>query len=112
MFDGFHLNGIVTSPMKEFKHETSGKIVELNKEAFFALFDESIHANMERLFTTYPTAQGLVCFENLDMSSSHMGERTACPIGPDNTITFDNLNKARLGAVPSVAQYPRYIWIK
>lgn len=52
-------------------------------------------------------ASHVVLFENLDMSSSHLGARTALIIGPDCTYkSLDDIREAHLGQVPSVFQYP------
>jgi hypothetical protein len=98
--------------MNALKHNISGTIAQLDEAAFFELFDSSVHGAMRESLKRYPTAEGLVCFENLQMDSSQLGRRTAAVFGPDNTFKQSNLHEARLGDVPSRFQYPRYIWHK
>lgn len=94
------------------KHKIAGDIAELSEWEFFKLFDESVHGAIRDSLKRYPTAQGLICFENLQMDSSQFGSRTACVFGPNNTFNDSNLEEARLGSTPSVFQYPRYMWRK
>lgn len=91
------------------RHVISGEIVELKLEEFLALFDESIHTNILELTKHYPDAQGLVCFENIQLDSSERGMRTASVFGPSNTYNEGNLSDVRLGNLPSNFRYPRYI---
>lgn len=79
-------------------------------EEFLALFDESVHTNILEAMKHYPDAQGLICFENLQLDSSQAGDRTAVVFGPSNTFNESNLADARLGSVPSNFQYPRYMY--
>lgn len=92
----------------------SGRIKRLNEKEFLLLFQKSVHKHIRAIFDRYPTATGVVCFENLDIGSSYAGKRTACVVGPDNTIQETDLTAShcRLGATPSQFQYPVAIWYK
>ena len=90
-------------------HPVSGPIRELSIGDFLALCDESVHSAILQAAARYPDRTALVCFENIDLSSSQLGHRTACVVGPSNTFrSLEHLTQpgVRLGDVPSRFQYP------
>ncbi len=83
-------------------------IKRVTMEEFMALFADAetqrqIKASMQR----FPDATGVVCFENQDMCSSHLGHRSAMIVGPSNTYTgIDVCDGHHLGDLPSRFQWP------
>jgi hypothetical protein len=71
-----------------------------------ALFDESVHAQINALAHSDPEDLALVVFENLDMSSSALGERSVLIVGPNRTYkTPEACEGQRIGDVPSRFKY-------
>jgi hypothetical protein len=90
---------------------------KLTESEFFALFDESVHAELRKRLDE-PGTIGLVSFDNIDICSSHCGDRTAMPVGPQWTLksiedaTFPDGKPKFLGATPSVRQYAQAYYLK
>lgn len=73
---------------------------------FLELFDPSVHDRL-RECARRDGVSHLVCFEVLDLWSSHLGQRTAMTVGPGCTYKdLDAVREGRLGDVPSRFQYP------
>lgn len=93
---------------EELIHPVSGKLKKLTEAEFIDLFDPSVRDAVLALAARHPDCEAIVCFENLDLSSSNLGARTALVVGPSNTYKLEDIIKpgARLGDVPSRFQYP------
>jgi hypothetical protein len=80
----------------------------LTESQFLDLFDLEVHDKIRAAAARYHDAEALVCFENVDFTSSHFGHRAALVVGPSNTYTLADVMEpgAHLGEVPSVFQYP------
>ena len=84
----------------------------VTREAFFALFDPSIHGQLAACLDR-STTHGIACFENLAFDSSHVGARSAVIYGEGCTYaTLDALLDSHLGVVPSRFQYPSLYFTK
>lgn len=94
--------------MSNLVHPVSGELKELTPNDFLNLFDPSVHSAILASAARYPDKEALVCFENIDMSSSQIGQRAALVVGPSNTYKLEDIIKpgARLGDIPSRFQYP------
>jgi hypothetical protein len=93
------------------KHRVSGEIKELDREAFLALFDPEVHAKITALEQRYPTAIGVACLENLEISTCPgAGHKSALVFGPDQTWKEHHLETEHLGDVPSRHQFPVAVW--
>ncbi len=69
-------------------------------------FNEEVHKQIQEMLER-KNVTGIVMFENMDMSSSHLGERTAMIAGPECTYrSVAGCQGYHLGSVPSVFQYP------
>ncbi len=92
------------------KHPVSGEVEELSEEQFLSLFDAEVRDTIcER--SRNPGVEAMVCFECIQLDSPMVGNRTALTMGPGCTYPLSEIEKgARLGSVPSVFQYPRYLW--
>lgn len=88
-------------------------IREITWDQLLSMFSENAHAALVDAMKRWPTAIGMIVFENLDMGSSSLGERSAMPYGPDNTIkTLDDVKGKWLNDLPSQRQYPVAVWRK
>lgn len=77
------------------------------------MFSENVHQALDDTMYRWPRALGMIVFENLDVSSSRLGERSAMPFGPDNTIkSLDDVKGKWLNDLPSQRQYPVAVWRK
>ncbi len=77
----------------------------LEVDEFMSLFDPSVHDTIKTKAREY-SPEYLVCFENLDMCSSRLGERTCLCVGPNNSVqVLDNL-PPHINDLPSMRQYP------
>jgi len=75
-------------------------------------FDEEVHVQIKEMLERKDTV-GMVMFENLDLTSSHIGERTAMIVGPNYTYkSVAECQGRHLGQVPSVFQYPLAAYVK
>jgi len=92
--------------MSALEHPVSGPLRPLSMDEFLELFDPSVHDTILKYAGRYPDAEAVVCYENLDMWSSHKGHRTARVVGPSNSATLEKAATERLGDVPSQFQYP------
>lgn len=73
---------------------------------FIALFDPSVHSALLDSLRRYPDAIAMVEFENMDMCSSHLGDRSAMLVGPSNTYKSVNECDGRwLNDLPSQRKY-------
>lgn len=79
---------------------------KLTREEFLALFDPTVHGALEKA-SKAEGVSALVCYENQDFWSSHLGDRSALTIGPGCTFQEP---PPRLGDVPSRFKYPTAIW--
>lgn len=76
------------------------------------LMDKSTYKQIGKLAAD-PTTTALVLYENNNLSSSSMGERTVMVVGKGRT--YSDLKTAlagHLGDLPSRRQYPAYYWEK
>lgn len=98
--------------MNEIRNPISGKLTEKSLGDYLALFDKEVHAAiLERL--NRKDVDGVVCFVNLDFSSSQFGHRTALIYGPGCTYkTLEETAAGHLGDVPSRFQYPQEYYQK
>ncbi len=88
-------------------------IREITWEQLLGMFSENVHAPLADTMKRWPSAAGMIVFENLDMGSSRLGERSAMPFGPDNTIkSVDDVRGKWLNDLPSQRQYPVAVWRK
>ena len=86
---------------------------EITWAQLLGMFSEDTHAPLTETMKRWPTAEGMIVFECLDMSSSRLGERSAMPYGPDNTIkALDDVKGKWLNDLPSQRQYPVAVWKK
>lgn len=84
----------------------------VTREAFFALFDPSVHAQLAATLDR-PATLGIVCFTNLQLDSSECGRRSALIYGKGCTYeTLAAVASGRLGDVPSRFQYPTHYFVK
>jgi len=73
-------------------------------EELAAMFDPEVHDALRGLIEG---ATHIVVYENLDLSSSWCGERTALKVGPGCGVrTLDKALRGHLGDLPSQRQYP------
>lgn len=87
------------------------KLKQLSKQELLDMFDESVHEKILEAAARYPDAEAIVVFENVDMSSSRLGERSALVVGPSNTFTnVEDASDKWLGDLPSERQYPTAYW--
>lgn len=73
-----------------------------------SLFDEEVHGKI-RGAALADGVTHVVCFENLDLWSSHGGDRTAMVVGTQQSYPLAKVLQTpyfRLGGVPSRFQYP------
>jgi len=93
------------------KHPVSGEIRELSKAEFLALFSPAVHHAIESA-AKLPGTEVVVCFECLQLDSSHVGERVATVMGPGRTRPTPALEQAgtKLGDLPSNFKYPVALW--
>lgn len=76
-------------------------------EEFLALFDPEVHDAIIRSARAMASTH-VVCFENENLSSPHLGERTALTVGgPENTYASPQATEGQhLKDLPSQRQYP------
>lgn len=78
---------------------------EVTWDEFFELFDPEVHDAIRDSLRRFGS-EYVVCFECLDMCSSHLGERTAMGVGPKNTYkTLEEVDGKWLHDLPSQRQY-------
>ncbi|MDE2097277.1 MAG: hypothetical protein KGL39_08550 [Patescibacteria group bacterium] len=92
------------------QHPITGTIKEVSQTEFLRLFVPEVHqailANAQKL-----GVEAVVCFENLQMASSHYGERTVLIMGAGCSYPLDQIQQGiRLGQTPSTFQYPTTLW--
>jgi len=76
---------------------------------FMAKFDSEVHEAIRDSLRSLKS-DAVVCFENVDMCSSRLGERTALGVGPNNTYkTVEECDGKWLNDLPSMRQYPQ-VW--
>jgi hypothetical protein len=91
-------------------HITTSK--EITRQGFIDLFAKSMHAQIAAHIDR-PGVLGVVCFECLQMDSSHCGERTALVYGPACTYTnLEDVLGGHLGEVPIRFKYPTHHHVK
>lgn len=74
-----------------------------------SMMDPSVHENIARAVENSDSTH-VALFENLDMSSSHLGERTVLCVGPNNTYkTVADLDGSHLYDLPSMRKYPTMV---
>lgn len=96
-----------TTPSTEYLHVCP---IGDNNEDFRAVVLDRLE-NVEK----WPDVEGIIFFQNVDMSSSHLGESSALTYGAKVTYRADILDKikadpcsVRLGDTPSVFKYPQW----
>ena len=75
---------------------------------FLESFDPSVHERIGALLDR-DGVSAVVCFENVCMDSSALGERTALIVGP--SCTYKNVDACEgqwLNDLPSQRQYPQF----
>jgi hypothetical protein len=83
----------------------------LTATEFWGMFDKSVHVYIAQTCDVFHDAESLVIFENQDMWSSRMGQRTAVICGPSNTYKSHRDTEGKwLNDLPSQRQYATY-WI-
>lgn len=84
----------------------------ISKDELFALFDKKVRDEIsQRLKQTY--VDGIVVFENINLSSPHVGHRTACVYGAPYTLkSADDAKTAHLHDLPSLRQHAVAIYTK
>lgn len=80
----------------------------LTADEFIGQFDERVHNEIRRaIFWQYPDAIAFVCFQNLDIGSTHSNQCTCLPIGPSCTYkAVEDTEGKHLNDLPSQRQYP------
>lgn len=93
-----------------------------SREKFLELVAESIKKQLKEQITklldrsdenrSLPDDEAIVCFENLDMSSSQYGHRVFMTVGPARTYTLEDVKQdsVHLGEVPSQFLHPVQYW--
>jgi hypothetical protein len=72
------------------------------------MFDSSVHSALEQLARD---ARYIVVYENLNLWSSRLGERTALRVGPGCSVpSLERAFEIWLGDLPSERQYPVAYW--
>jgi hypothetical protein len=86
----------------------SGEVKEISIHDLLEKMDPDVHGAIMRSAGLYPDKEALVLMENLQMDSSHFGNRTVLVMGPSNSWPLSEVEKNgfRLGDVPSRFQYP------
>lgn len=85
---------------------------QMSHEDLLQAFDPDCHASLERTLQL-PGTDGLIVFENVDLSSSQIGARTAVAYGPERTIkSLDDAKGRHLNDLPSQRQYPTAYYAK
>lgn len=81
---------------------------QITADKLLGMFDGETHDAIRKLAKT-STAEALVVFENLDMCSSSLGERSVLIVGPNQTFKSVDFCKGKhLKDLPSQRQYPRF----
>ncbi len=79
---------------------------KLTLDELHILFDQEMHPLLASMAVRFQDATHLVVAENLDMSSSQLGERTAMIVGPSNTYkTLEECEGKHLNDLPNQRQY-------
>jgi hypothetical protein len=81
---------------------------QINAMELMALFDETVRHALWQVARSKPGIDAVVVFENVDLCSSHLGERTAVIVGP--ACIFPSVEFCagkHLNDLPSVRQYPQ-----
>lgn len=80
-------------------------MIRLTRDEFLALFDASVHEALLRT-AQQPGTTALVVFENPNLDSRELGERTAMAVGPERTYESVEVCEGRwLYDLPSQRQY-------
>ena len=80
---------------------------KLDQAAFLELFHEEVRDDILANAKTY-RATHMVCYENQNLSSSALGDRSALPVGPNNTLkTLEETEGHWLNDLPSLRQHPK-----
>ena len=87
------------------KNKVGGEIKVMEWAEFAQLFDPAIHPDILKA-AELPGTSALVCFENLDLSSSELGRRSCLAVGPMRARTEQQALESHLGMTPSRFQYP------
>lgn len=79
---------------------------QLTAQTLLDQFDEEVHDKIREAIKS-TQATHIVLFENLDMSSSSLGKRTALCVGPSCTFKSpEDCEGKHLNDLPSQRQYP------
>ncbi len=85
---------------------------QLTREELFALFDAEVHGALEHRLAQEHVA-GLLVFENLQLDSRELGQRTAVIYGPSCTFKSPAMVEGQhLHDLPSQRQYPVAFYAK
>lgn len=88
------------------------KLTALTREDFLTLFTEDVHDQINTLLDR-PDVAGVVCFENLNLGSPELGQRSALIYGPGcENKTIDDLRDRHLGDVLGRFQWPVHYYQK
>jgi hypothetical protein len=81
-------------------------LTRITMENLLSRFDESVHDSLQEMAERDGVTH-LVLFENQDLWSSQLGEKTAMAVGPGCTYgTPDEVSGRHLHDLPSMRQYP------
>lgn len=102
-------NGSLTTKANiDMTENTLGIPEQVSFEEFKKLFSEAVWPTITEQWLR-PAVHTLVCFSNIDMSSSHFGERTCMSLGPDCTYkSVKEIEGQHLGDTPSTFKYPTH----
>lgn len=85
---------------------------QMTHEELLKAFDPSCHEGLASALQL-PGTDGLIVFENVDLSSSQLGARTAVAYGPERTIkSLDDAKGRHINDLPSQRQYPTAYYAK
>lgn len=88
------------------KHPVSGEIKEMGWGEFAALFPHSYPQRIKEAVARNAGTEAVVCYEVLDMGSSHVGERAALCVGGTCTYSFEQGIAKHLGMYPVGSSTP------
>lgn len=87
-------------------NQINGEVKKISLPEFLTLFAPAVQDAIVKIYAREDVS-GVVCYENLDLSSSQIGTRSALAYGPGCQVkTIEEAAKYRLGDVPSRFQYP------
>jgi hypothetical protein len=85
---------------------------QITIDELFSLFDKEMHDGLVKALDL-PGTDGAVVFENLQLDSSALGQRTAVVYGPGRSAkTYAELGATHLNDLPSRRQYPVALYSK